>query len=325
MSQEIDFDAQEIKSLETWLRRTFSDFSRRSSKEVGRTIDIDIQSLALKGEDEIRPEVPSDGFTWGIQVPGAEGHIFALVGRAVALSLSRPTDDAEGALADRLADDASFSDEEKAAIQSTQDLLCQSLVEVAKSSASSDTLESYTDLIEASAWASGNDPIGPGTMVVATIQTTIDGGDAEAGLVLLSPALIQEQFSATLTATASASESGESGDYLFYPASSSMKEHITAQFGSPPQECETVAELMRGFVNAGTSGVVVGVNKGEEHILALLRGMKELPDCQDKAIVIVLEESSAANVVRCGRLGLFSVLPKDFTANDLTARLSRPE
>ncbi|MFT7616437.1 MAG: hypothetical protein ACI97A_000058 [Planctomycetota bacterium] len=322
MAQEIDFADPEIKALEAWLKRSLSTMGKSAAGELGCTLDIDIKALALKTEEEIRSQVPSDGLSWGLKLDDSEGHFFVLCGRKVALAVSRPADDGEGALAERLADEAPFSDDEKAAMMTAQQLLSQSLIDAVKGDCSNDNLASHHDIIEGSAWASGQDPIGAESFLVAEINVRYGGEESEASHVVLSATFIREHFAQALEAK---SGSSASGSFVFYPASSPMKDHIVAQLGAEPQECETIAELMRGFLDEDVSGAVIGVNKGEEHILSLLRGMKELPDCGDKHIIVVLENPSTSNVVRCGRLGLFSVLPPEFSPNDIQKKLSRPE
>ncbi len=321
MAQEIDFAAPQIKTLEAWLQGSVSTMAKTVASDSGHSIDIDIKALGLKEEADIRELLPSDGMSWGLSLEESDSLFLLFCHRNPALALSKPAAEEED-LKERLGDETPFTDEEKSALEAIQDKLAQAFIQASATECEGKASPAWTDFLLASAWAGGKDPIGSDPLLVAEGEMKVGSGEADKFLILMAADLIRDKFPKALETKETEESSGGDENFLFFPASSALKDNVLAQLGTSTQECETLAELMRGFLDEGTHGAVICVGKGEEHILSLLRGIKELPNCQTKPIVVVLEDPTTINVVRCGRLGLFSVLPPEFSQDEFLARVA---
>ena len=327
MADDTEFDGDQINNLKTWLAQTLAAMSQKAANSIGHSLEIDITSFGLKEEEDIRPLVGADAVSWGLQWPEDEGLFLCLAGRDAALALARSQDDSD-TLTERLEDEATFKDEEKEALGPVREALAEALREVVSTADQNDWQAAHLDLLSESAWAGGKDPVPSEQLLSAEIEVKVDGGAVSKGLVLLGPDLVQNHLSHALKPQEAPGPDGGAapgGTFVLYPASSPLKDRILSQMGQAVQECETLPELMRGFAADETAGLVVGISQKDLPLLALLRGMKELPGCGEKPIVVVLEKPTVSNVVRCGRLGLYRVLPPEFSSGDFGERISRPE
>jgi hypothetical protein len=103
--------------------------------------------------------------------------------------------------------------------------------------------------------------------------------------------------------------------------SDALRARLTESFGAAALEVVgDVADFLKVWRRDGSQGGVVEVRPGDEGVIGLLGGMRNLPGCAERPLLVVLDQPTVANVIACGRAALYDVLPGDCDAAILRAR-----
>ena len=316
MVQEIDFDAEQIKALSAW----FEGFASQVIGPLKTDLSTKTTAATVMEGGAFRALLPAEGAAFGCHC-GSDGRVLIVLSREAALLLQ----DNEG-LSERISDGAPLSDEEQNKVSQAASLASQAVV-TAYPPANGATLapQACNFLVDA-AWSSGTDPLGDETLVVSETKMQAAEGQEGKAWILCSQTLFSDVFPAALVIDANgADDKAGASDMVFFSTSEDLRQKVMDSLGTEMQKCADLADLLSKFSSAEASGAIVGIAKGEEYLLATLRGLMELPECASKSMIVLLEEPSTWNVVRCGRLGIYSVLGQDFEAPELQQRVKEAQ
>lgn len=295
-------------------RAACASLARRIESGLGKAAKLDLKlatpDFELLEEAALSALLPAKAFAFGLEAEGAVSLLLIVEDRgALALALGATGADDEARSA-RLAEDREPDEPETAALESLSAALIAELQAFAGADQGARALDRLADAV----WKSGADPLGGGAFLAARARLEIGGESADL-FILVTPALAE-----TLPAEPGGTSDG-SGLLVWAPRPE-LAEKVLANAGQGLEPVTDLAELLRRFLAEETSGAVVAVGPGEEHVLATIASLRGFPGCADKSLVVVLEEPSTWNVVRCGRLGLFEVLGPEFGAADFARKLA---
>ncbi len=302
MGETSDFDAAQVHAV---ILKLNSGLAGALGSPDGSTIELDAPETERMEDVALRALIPDAAAVAGLKDGDGESSFLLILDRQAARSLALGALDLdEESRASRLEGGAKLEDDERAALAE----IAERAAGAAKTALGIEHATLPVDHLENSVWESGGDPIGSGAMVVAKATLRIDGRESGQAYIAITPSL-------------AASSGGSTDGLLCFASKPELSERMLASLGVAARTVANLPDLVASFADEAVEAAVIGVAAGDEYVLATVASLREYPGCGKKSVVVVLEEPSAWNVVRCGRLGLFSVLGPEFTADDLARKL----
>ena len=309
------------------MKRLAETLGQRLTALSGTQASLRIRACAKRDEAATRAELPRHGAAFIVQLTGSEKPgplLFLLAHRAALCVATARTESDEAAVQARITADDGLNETERKALQELTRGLGEDLMQAVQDAGGKVEGQVELAFLTNSVWSTDGDPLPEGDALGAALELTFGKTKGLESSLLLAADLAAKALPAIeVDAAYSQAPTGGVGTGLrvLGVGTSPFLDDLRNKLGpeSTLTPCSGIAELIAQF--ADSDGAVVEIVAGHEDQLALLFGIRALPDARELPLVVVLEHSTVINVLRCGRLGLHRVLPAEFAAEDLSRRL----
>lgn len=225
--------------------------------------------------------------------------------------------------ADKCGSEDALSDEETDLLDGRAEAFGKALGSLLGSSLQDAELGEITaNHLKDAAWSS-EDPLTEGAHLSLDFEVDALGGTAAGQL--LAPVMVFEEIAPDMLDAPPEAEPPPPGTIpdglVSMTMTPAVAQRIEEGLGAV-NDCGGLDLLVAAWSRPDVGGAVVEIPAGGEYMLTALRGLLDFPGCAERPLVILLEQPTTWNVIRCGRLGLFDVLPANCSGSDIARKVA---